>query len=750
MKRARSLQPLTAIAVLAAASPGLAQAAQPGNEAQDVQSTLQQVVVTATKQGAENVQNVPMSISVVNTANLDREGVTSVGDFINSVPSVSMQQYGPGQNKFAIRGISDPGNIDPTNLVDQSLVSVYLDDTPISMQGATPDLRVVDLQRVEVIRGPQGTLYGASAMAGTIRLITQKPDASSLFGYAEGDGSYTDGGSGNWSARAMTNIPLIHDRLAVRLSGYGGRDSGWIDNIGLDEKGANSVDTAQFRAAGRLTINDRLTIDGSLTYARMETNGNNDAYSGLGPNTFATLTPEYYHDRLTISNITVNYSLGFADFVSSSSYTDRLILNRTDASLFDSYVLGLPTMPSWGVISNHVFDFVEEMRLNSRRTTPFNWIVGVYYDHSHRRYFQNNFFPGLDSIIGISSLAFDAPTPDDLFYGDQSLAQREIAGFGQITYTPVARLDLTAGARYFNYRQAYDLFFGGLAGSFAPGQPIVQNGRTPESGVNPRYVISYHVTPRSMVFVEAAKGYRYGGVNQPVPLSFCAAALAAQGLSGPAPVTFGPDQLWSYSLGEKSTVADGRATLNATAFYIDWRGMQTNDNLSCGYYFTQNAGHVTSRGAEFGARARLTNRFSISLNGSYTDAAAAAPIANLSAPEGAPVPYFPKYILNGSAQYTWPLAGERTLVMELDNQYRSATYNSFQPSIRREIPASDVVNAAITFMTGRWELGLYARNLGDRRVVTSIVTNTIGPVQPGDVYYYAPPRIVGLRARVTF
>jgi iron complex outermembrane recepter protein len=146
----------------------------------------------------------------------------------------------------------------------------------------------------------------------------------------------------------------------------------------------------------------------------------------------------------------------------------------------------------------------------------------------------------------------------------------------------------------------------------------------------------------------------------------------------------------------------------------------------------------------------LTHRFSVSLNGSYTDATAAAPIANLSAPEGAPVPYFPKYILNGSAQYTWPLAGERTLVMELDNQYRSATYNSFEPSIRRDIPASDVINAAITLMTGRWEFGLYARNLTDRQVVTSIATNTIGPAQPGDVYYYAPPRIIGVRARVAF
>ncbi len=257
MKSARRIQSLSTIAVLAAASLGSAQADPQAAEPQGSQSTLQEVVVTATKQGAENIQNVPMSISVVNTAALDREGISSIGDLVDSVPSVSMQQYGPGQNKFAIRGISDPGNIDPTNLVDQSLVSVYLDDTPISLQGATPDLKVFDLQRVEVLSGPQGTLYGASAMAGTIRLITQKPDATSFFGYAEGDGSDTDGGGGNWNTRAMINVPLIQDRLALRLSGYGAHDSGWIDNIGLPKNDANSDVTAQFRAAAEFKATDR-------------------------------------------------------------------------------------------------------------------------------------------------------------------------------------------------------------------------------------------------------------------------------------------------------------------------------------------------------------------------------------------------------------------------------------------------------------------------------------------------------------
>ena len=712
---------------------------------------LEEVMVTATRTGAQNVQNIPVAVTVISTDSLDRMGLGSLSDFENLVPSLSVQELGPGQNKIAIRGISDPGNVDPTNLEDQSLVAVYLDDTPISLQGATPDLKVFDLERVEVLRGPQGTLYGAGSMAGTIRFISRKPDPNSTFGYVEAVGSNTADGSGNYNVRGSINTPLAAHTVGLSVSAYHGHDSGYIDNVGYGNTNANSVETTQLRGAIRYLPSSDLTMDFSVIYSDLKADGNNGAYAGLGNghDEYSSLTPDSYRDRLTLYNLTVAYNLGFADLTSSSSFADRDFGIDTSYQIMDeALVFGTPT-PAPNFITNRIHDFTQEIRLNSKGSGPFKWIGGVFYDTSTRHYLQNNLTPGLDALIGVSSIAYNAPVDNDLFYGDEHLRQRQFALFGESTYTIAGRLDLTAGARYFDYSQTYGLYYGGLAGSLAPGQPLIQVGTGKESGVNPRAVVTYHVSSDMIVFAEAAKGFRYGGVNQPVPASFCGAALAAQGLSS-APLTFGPDKLWSYSIGEKSTLGGGRATLNATAFFIDWKDLQTNDTLPCGYYFTQNAGRVTSKGVELETTTRVTQQMTVTASASYTNARSAQAIPNLSAAKGDPVPYFPQYIAAASAQYRIPVGSAQNLIFELNAQYRSSTYNNFSPLERVQIPGSTVLNSGLTFTKDNWEIGVFGHNLTNEHVVTSADINTFGPLQPGDLRYYARPRTLGLRVRLSF
>jgi len=740
----RRLEVITSLLCIAAAS-GVARAQSATDS-----DKLEQVLVTATRAGAQNVQNIPMAVSVVSTEELDRQGVASLSDLQSLLPSMAIQEVAPGQNKFAIRGIVDPGNIDPTNLEDQSLVSVYLDDTPISLQGATPDLRVYDLERVEVIRGPQGTLYGAGSMAGTIRFITRKPDAGGWSAGLESMGSTTTNGSGNYDVRGTLNAPIVDGTLAGTLTAYKGQDSGWIDNIGYGRRNANRVDTEQARGALRLH-SGVLTIDASLIYSYLRTGGSNAAYSGLGNgyDEYTTLTPEYSNDRLVLSNLTAAADLDTVVLTSSTSYFDRsFTVGQSFQQAAAAFVFGYLT-PSADVINNRLYDFTEELRVNSKGSGPFKWIAGVFYEASRRHYLQNDYTPGLDAFVGIPSTELSAPAADDLFYGDQHLRQRQLAVFGEGTYTFAGKLDLTAGARYFDYNQTYGLFFGGIAGSLAPGQPLTQVGRGTESGVNPRAVATYHLSADQIVFFEAARGFRYGGVNQPVPASFCGPALAEQGLTG-APLTFGPDKLWSYSLGEKSTFAGGKALVNATAFFIDWRDLQTNDQLNCGYYFTQNAGKVTSKGLELESTVRVDEHLTLGVNASYTDATAAQAIPNLSAVQGDRVPYFPPLIAGGSASYRLALAAAQSLVTELNAQYRGSTYSNFSPDSRVSIPSSTVFNASITYVRGTWELGLFGRNLTDAHIVTSADRNTFGAFQPGDTYWYARPRTVGIRARVSF
>ncbi len=713
-------------------------------------SRLEEVMVTATRAGTENVQNIPMAVSVISTEELDRQGIASLSDLQSMLPSLSIQEVAPGQNKFAIRGVVDPGNIDPTNLEDQSLVSVYLDETPISLQGATPDLRVYDLERVEVIRGPQGTLYGAGSMAGTIRFITRKPDAGAWSGGLESMGSVTTDGSGNYNVRGTLNAPIVNGALAGTLTAYKGQDSGWIDNIGYGKHDANSVDTEQARGALRLQ-SGALTVDGSMIYSHLRTDGSNAAYSGLGNghDQYSSLTPEYSSDRLMLYNLTAAVDLDAFIVTASTSYFDRYFaVGQTFEQAAAAFVFGYLT-PSPDVITNRLSDFTQEIRVNSKGSGPFKWITGVFYETSRRHYLQNDYTPGLDAFLGIPSTDLSAPVADDLFFGDEHLRQRQLAVFGEGTFTIAGKLDLTAGARYFDYNQTYGLLFGGIAGSLAPGEPLVQVGSGKESGVNPRAVATYHLSADQIVFIEAARGFRYGGVNQPVPASFCGDALAQQGLTG-APLTFGPDKLWSYSLGEKSTFAGGRALVNATAFFIDWRDLQTNDQLNCGYYFTQNAGKVTSKGVELESTVRVDEHLTLGVNASYTDATASQAIPNLGAVQGDRVPYFPPLIAGGMAAYRAALGPGQTLVTELNAQYRGSTYSNFSPDSRVFIPNSTVLNAAVTYVRGSWEVGLFGRNLTDAHMVTSANRNTFGAFQPGDTYWYARPRTVGLRARVSF
>lgn len=712
---------------------------------------LEEVTVTARRAGAENVQNIPVAVSVLSTEQFDRQGFSSFSEFQNSVPSLSIQEVGPGQNKISMRGIVDPGKVDPTNLEDQALVSVYLDDTPISLQGATPDLKVFDLERVEVIRGPQGTLYGAGSMAGTIRFITRKPNLTQLDGYTEGIVSNTESGGVNYNLRGMLTGPLVAGQLGGSLSVYKGFDSGYIDNIGYGKSNANSLDTTQMRGALRYAPGGPLTADLSVILSDLRAGGFNDAYSDLGNghDQYRSLTPESYRDRLQLYNLTLDYDLDWASLTSSTSYTDRHFKNNQSYEAMVAAIVFQALTPAPNMLDNRIHEVTEELRLTSKGTGPFKWITGLFYDSSKRRYIQNNLVPGLDNVIGVSSIDFNAPQENEVFFGDERLDQRQIAAFGEATYTVASKLDLTAGARYFNYQQTYGLHFGGVAGSLAPGEPLDAVGTTRETGVNPRAVASYHVSSDVIVFAEAARGFRYGGVNQAVPLSFCADALASQGLAN-APVTFGPDKLWSYSLGEKSTLAGGRATLNASAFFIDWRDIQTNDQLTCGYYFTQNAGKVTSKGGELETSFRVTDGLTLSANASYTDASAAQAIPNLSAQKGDEVPYFPKYIASGSAQYRIPLGAQQSLTSQLSLEYRSSSFDNFSPLTRLELPSSTVLNGAMTYARNNWEVGLFGHNLTNEHVVTSSVINTFGEFQPGNVRYFARPRTVGVRLRVGF
>jgi iron complex outermembrane recepter protein len=720
--------------------------------------TLQEVVVTATRMGEISVQKIPMAISVISPQALDNKGLSGIADFVGQLPSVNLQSISPGENVIDMRGLVT-GEIDPTNAQQRSLVALYLDDASIGQTGFNPDLHVYDLERVEVIRGPQGTLYGAGSMAGTIRLITKKPDPSAFSGDADVSVSQTEHGSTNTSYRAMFNIPLVDDKLAARIVLFRSQDSGYIDNLELNKRDANPDYATQARIALRWRPTDSLTVDASATFARLNALGRNAVYPALGSYTYESLTPESLGDYFKLYNVTGDWDLGFARIISSSSYTQRSLTEDESYEALDENLLTPGTRLAAGNINaNDFHKFQEELRLVSRRDQLLRWIVGAYYERDTQFYAQNLVSPGFDSTFGAeigdptfnSQTDYGTPAPDTPFFGTINLVERQYALFGEVTYTIVPKLDVTLGARYFDFRDDFNLFFTGAAGAIAPGEPDTGSGIQSSKGVNPRGVVSYNVTGNVMVYGEAARGFRYGGVNEPAPYAFCAEQLAALGLTK-SPDSFDPDHLWSYTLGEKGTYADGRVKMNLDAFYIDWANVQTVQNLSCGYYYNVNSGKMKSQGLELESQFRATNAFTVGLSGSLTDAVANGPIVNLDAQDGDRAPFFPRTILTLSGDYSIPLPSGK-IAISADYTYRSPQFTDFSPEAfdYLKIPSSVLLNASIGYETNRWSATVYGTNLTDNHLVSLNDVSTNGIYQPGNLEYWGRPRTIGVHLHVSF
>ncbi len=812
---ATALRLLSGVAVAALAH-GAAQAAtaaaSPGGTA------VEEVIVTANRSGAENLQNVALAISAVKTQELDRAGQTSFTDLTKYTPSLSITEGAPGFNKIDMRGLST-GAYRTSDTSDRSLVAVYLDDTPISVQGQTPDLKVYDLDRVEVLRGPQGTLYGAGSMAGTIRFITAKPNLNSFFGTFEATGSNTDHGGNSYSVRGVTNLPLIADKLAARLTTYSGEDAGYIDNIGKRFKNdANLNRTTQARLAVRWAPTDKLTVDASVTYEKSHAYGLNQGLSGLDPYTISTNSPEGTRDDFTLYNVSFDYDLGFADLVSSSSYTWRRIGFRASPEpqigyFFQDYTGLTPSPTAYPlfkapasynqqitesipaenyIIDNKVHDFMQEVRLVSKDNGPIHWTVGAFYERQRRNLFQDIPTPGFDTLSYENYFYGPFSTPDglynsktvdgafntnDIFSGLQNETEHQIAIFTDDTWHVTKQLDLTAGVRYFNFKENYYLFEGGVYGVINH-VPLQQYAKLSSDGFNPRFNASYHVSDNLLVYAEAAKGFRYGGANQPVPIgdtgiaNTCKNNLASYGYTS-APLTFGPDKLWSYSVGEKSRLAGGRVILNADAYWVDWTDVQTRLLLNCSYFFTDNKGKITSRGVEVETTVRVTPEFTLSANASYNDARANGQIPTVGAFDGNLAPYFPRWIASIAGYYDRPLENG-TLHLQASYQFRGTEHTTFNPvattiadgklvpqlnpdgSVKLSqtfavIPTENNVSAAIAYDIGRYEFGIFGNNLTNGVKVTDIGRATYYKIyQAGDRETLARPRTIGARIRVKF
>jgi len=676
--RSDHVKVLLAPALLAAQlSAPLALAAGSGDDSATA-GGLEEVVVTATRR-SERLEDVPISVTAFSQEKLDAEGLHSIDDLTRLSPGVVFQRNGMSSSGNYNDEGSDINIRGVDSTAGTSTTGIYIDDTPIQTRhigfgsiNAFPAL--FDLDRVEVLRGPQGTLFGAGAEGGAVRFITPEPNLKESSGYDRADVSTTDGGAASYEGGAAFGVPLIEDVLAVRASISYRKDGGWVDRVGysLDPPGttatpgaaatptpfydgitteanANYQETTTARIALKWKVNDALEITPSIYYQRLLINDTaaywialSDPKADAFRNGNALRNPS--DDPFTLSAIKLKWDLGFASLFSNTAFYDRnqkaqsdytQYLRATWASIGSGIPSGVPpyelanTFPAPGDQGYALFqdsqrNVYEELRLASTDTDArVVWNAGLFFSHLAENVPESIYDNNLNNEViaytgGADSVCYQAqPCPGGLIFNGpvDKVVDKQAALFGELNIKITDTFKATVGLR------VSDLQYTGSVYETGPflGTTIVSQSSNTDKPVTPKAVFAWQPDHDDLVYVSASKGFRPGGPNVGVG-AICDGNLTSLGLSQ-VPGKFSSDSLWSYELGSKNTFLEHTLQVNASLFYIDWNNIQQNVYLpGCGEQFTANLGKAKSEGGDIDVLYKPVESLTLDLAAAYTDA----------------------------------------------------------------------------------------------------------------------------------
>jgi iron complex outermembrane receptor protein len=740
----------------------------------NAESKLEEIVVTASKRGAISVQELPFSIQAISGDQLSNLGATGIEDISGIVPGFTAYNAGSNQKKLRIRGISSSSESEP-----QETVGVYLDNIPITgaggtnnENGASPDINLFDLNRVEVIKGPSGTIYGAGSMGGTIRYILNEPDTEAFRADLELAASTTKDGEASYGGNLMLNMPLT-DSLAFRAVAGIREVGGYIDNIvqtGVStapKKGPEEDINSDKITSGIFSIkwdpSERLSLLGRYVLNDYDVDGEGsidaDARVKLDP----VYTPptenleqvrfieEVNRDELELFSIDLEYAFDSMTLASSTGYTERTTFDRQDTSVVAVLFFGAspgqiggPTQIAAPLENDTYYDqFTQEFRLSSNNAGSLSWLVGAYYFDLDKEFSQGGTVAGLDDWIGGLTGLFGRPDVPFESLTTQNLEQ--IAVYGEATWEFSEDWIVTVGARWFEIEQDFLQVANGLIN----GGPSRQEGDASESDVNPRFSISHQASESTLFYATASKGYRVGGINQPVPLDAgtgCRDELEGLGLSA-APGSFSSDSLWSYELGSKLEFADNRARLNAAIYYVDWSDIQARKQLACGFTFYANSAEAEVYGAELDFRYQVTDSLLLAGTVGYNDASLSKDDAFFNAPKGSDVPGVSELTYSVTARYDFTLFSMQSY-LAADYRYMSefdSVFVSNDPANRTSGGFGILNLRAGMDISEQVAVGLFVRNATDELEISGTQSNLFG-----DYAFVTRPREIGVRLNVSF
>jgi iron complex outermembrane receptor protein len=781
-----------AVAAALAVAPSRAPAAAPADSST---GALQEIVVTARKR-EENLQDVPLSIDVFTKRDMQNLGITSLDDYAEKVPSMSFISTGPGTQLFVMRGVSDGSN---PNYANTSSTGFFVDDMSMSFNGAQPDLHLYDVERIEILNGPQGTTFGAGAMSGAIRYITNKPDVNAFSAGVDFDGGKIQGGQNNWTYEGFVNLPIIEGVLGFRASAFSDSHGGFINNRPLTRTWVNGAvsDNSPWarnnynrehveggRAALKTVLGDRWSASLTYSFQRQNTLGAWDEDPTLPPRTVERFGPESNNFQTKSLDFHLDGDVGIGDLVFASTYWSQPRRQWNEYSQYEQNFnaggknnppTGYPgTQEGFTCLSDPYFGgtsftgcnaptqfysywinpqrWSDELRLSSKPGGRFHWLAGLYWEKTvDKNYGENFYMPGLQYQGAAfqyyqNSYQLSQPTlPPGIWYAYVERSdQLQTTEFANISFDVTDKLNVEAGTVHYKSYSKYSTPFVQFA--YATSQPSISLSDSHKW--DSKFGINYKVTEHAMVYADFAQGFREGGSNTGDPYK-C--------YSNGVPDKYTPDTLNNFELGWKTTSLNGHLVWNGAAYLMKWKQLQAliyDANVCASSSYNINVGDARIYGMESNIDYKVNDNWSLQASGNYTDSrVTSAASASYLSYVNERLPFAPYFSWSWNARYEHPLGGSMRGYAQFDMADKGDMWNGLNPEDKNTglprilQPSYMIMNLRLGLNPngGHWLAEFYVTNLADKNAIVYSNTGNFDLRLTTN-----EPRVVGLRLNYRF